>query len=165
MSDIRIRKAKSADAELLLQLKREVSTILLTRLGHTLDQVAAWQDRFATPEYIKQHLRSPHALYVVEDGGEVRGMAGLTLKDDGDDSIAYFGNLYVNSSGHSYGSRLMEYRLGVVEAFNVDYIKCHVHAGNERARRFVEHYGFRASGSYNETRLGSENIIYLKLVD
>lgn len=162
--DIRVRKATAADADTLLATKREGSTILLTRLGHTLEQIAAWQSKFVTPEYVKTHLRSPHSLFLVEEGGEVRGMAGLTLKDDGDDSIAYFGNLYVLASGNSYGSRLMEHRLGVVDAFNVDYIQCHVNAANDRARRFVEHYGFRKQGSYVEERLGSENLIYRKNV-
>lgn len=160
--DIRVRKAKADDADTLLAIKREGSTVLLARLGHTIDQIAAWQKKFVTHTYMEKHLRSPHSLYIVEEGGEPKGMAGLTLKDDGDDDICYFSNLYVLSSGNSWGSRLMEHRLGVADAFNFDFIQCHVHSGNERAQRFVEHYGFAQHGTYFEERLGSTNIIYRK---
>ncbi len=163
--DIRVRKAKAADAQTLLDIKREGSMVLLARLGHRVEQIAAWQEKFVTLAYMEKHTRSPNGLYIVEEGGEPRGMAGLTLKDDGDDSLAYFGNLYVLASGNSYGSRLMEHRLGVVDAFNVDYIQSHVHAENERAQRFVEHYGFKRHGEYFEERLGATNLIYRKRVD
>lgn len=163
--DIRVRKAKQADAKTLLDIKREGSMVLLARLGHAVEEIAAWQSRFVTIEYMRQHLRAPHALYLVEEGGEPVGMAGLTLKDDGDDSFCYFGNLYCLKSGRGLGSRLMEHRLGVVEAFNVDYLECRVHEKNERAQEFVQHYGYVKHGSYHEERLGITNLIYRKKMD
>lgn len=171
MNDIRIRKAKSpADVSEVLNLKLEVSTILLTRLGHTLEEIAAWHNRFATEEYVKQHMRAPHTLFVMEefDENEVAktvAMAGLTIKDDGDNSYAYFGNSYCLNSSLGYGSRLMEYRLGVVENFNVDYIECYVHSGNERGRRFIEHYGFEEFGTRRDVSLGCLNIVYRRDVE
>lgn len=169
--DLRIRKAKAVDADELLQLKREVSTILLTRLGHSLEQIAAWQSKFATPEYIREWTRAPHAVFILEEvdpvGGvsELKAMAGLHIRNDGDDSYCYFGNSYCAISGQGYGSRLMEYRLGVVESFNVDYIECRVHIENERAQRFVEHYGFEEFGARRSDVLASTLVVYRKVVD
>ena len=158
--DIRVRKAGMSDAESLLQLKVEQSGILLLRLGHSMDEVATWQSKFATHEYIQRHLKAPHSVYVAEVGGELSGMASLTIRDDGDDSYAYFGNLYCREIGIGLGSRLMEYRLGVLENFNLDYVSCHVHSENESARRFVEHYGFRQWGQYVDPSHGGTNIQY-----
>lgn len=160
--DIRVRKAKASDVDALLALKREASTILLTQLGHTLEQIGAWHERFVTREYFLNHVRVPHSLYILEEGEQVKGMAGLTMKNDGDDSFLYFSNLYCLESGNGLGSRLMEHRLGVAENFNVDFIQCHVHSKNDRARRFVEHYGYVEHGTYKETRLGSTQIVYRK---
>lgn len=160
--DIRVSKATRQDADDLLDIKREASTVLLARLGHTLGEIGAWQEKFVTPAYIAQHLRAPHSLYLIREGEDIKGMAGLTLKDDGDDVFALFGNLYCLESGNGLGSRLMEYRMGVVEAFNLDFIQCHVHSENERAQRFLSHYGFIRYGSYDEPRLGRPNFIYRK---
>lgn len=162
MADIRVRKAGPGDAEELLALKVEQSGVLLFRLGHTLDEVAAWQGKFATANYVAKHLKAPHSMYVVEQDGELVGMASLTIKDDGDDSIGYCGNLYCREAGSGHGSRLMEYRLGVLENFNLDYISCHVHSKNEAAQRFVQHYGFEEHGVYKDPSHGGHNIQYRK---
>jgi ribosomal protein S18 acetylase RimI-like enzyme len=153
--------------DVLYDIKYKSSTALLASLGHSLDEIAAWQDRFCTREYLISHVKAPHAMYVVEQGGEVMGMAGLTLKDDGDDSICCFNSLYCleNAVGLGYGSRLTEHRLGVTENFNIDFIQCHVHGKNEKAQRFVEHYGFEKHGLYTEPRLRTENIVYRRIAE
>lgn len=160
MSDVRVRKAGIGDHEALLAMKVEQSGILLLRLGHSLEEISAWQAKFATRDYIIKHLKAPHSIYVVESGEQPVGMASLTIKDDGDDSYAYFGNLYCREDGEGHGSRLMEYRLGVLENFNLDYISCHVHSLNERARRFVKHYGFTEWGQFTDHSHGGTNIQY-----
>jgi RimJ/RimL family protein N-acetyltransferase len=166
MNDVRIRKAIASDHKAALDLKTGASTTLLTKLGHSLAEIADWHRMHATAEYVKQRMRAPHALFVLEefdgDEGSIVAMAGFTIRNDGDSAYAYFGNSYCQRSGLGHGSRLMEYRLGVVENFNVDHIECHVHSGNDRARRFVEHYGFEEFGTRRDINLGCVNIIYRK---
>lgn len=164
MVNVVVRRATRDDLEALQTLKRVSSTILLTKLGHSLEQISAWQDRFCTEDYFKRYLKAPNTLFVVEEGDEnervVKGMASLTLKTDGEESAAYFANMYCLDSDKGYGSRLMVHRLGVLENFNLDYAYCHVHSKNEKAQRFVEHYGFVKEGSYKDLLLGSTQLIY-----
>lgn len=165
MMDVRVRKAKSADVDALLAIKLEGSTLLLTRMGHSLDQISAWQARFATREYLMQRARAraPHSLYVLEEEGEPRGMAGLSFRKEGKTFVAEFSNLYVVEPGRGFGSALMRHRLAIVDGLDLRYVESHVHERNALAQSFVERSGFTLTDTRRSSQHGAKLYVYRRV--
>lgn len=146
-----IREANDViEVDRLLALKAEVATQTYLSLGIDVVKMEQWLETHNHENWwINRLLRPEHRVFLVEmsDGGSLVGVATATV--DGDDPHhVYLGSLYCRIQGVGIGAMLMRQRLVAATEWGATRVSCNVLLGNERACRFVEHYGFHVTGMH-----------------
>jgi RimJ/RimL family protein N-acetyltransferase len=155
-----IRPAELIDLERLQAMKAEVASALFLRYGCTPAQITAWLLKQNSAEWWSKMLTDPAVTYLVENGaGGLIGMASISYLDH---NTAYLGSLYCRVQNMGVGSMLMRQRLITATEMGVLRCACNVLVENEKARRFVEHYGFTPGEMYIHQNLQRPMVTYLR---
>jgi len=105
---------------------------------------SAHRQRPWSEQVFRDELDMANRLYLVAEGGEIRGFAGVMIVGD----EAHVTNLLVddNHRGHGLGHRLMVALIRAAVGAGARHLTLEVRASNEPARRLYAHLGLAPVG-------------------
>ncbi len=149
MSELRIRLAGPADAEVLAELGRDSFVATFAHLYSSEDLASFLADTHAATT-VARELARPGVVYLIaEEGGRPAGYAKLVRAcgwpaHARGQRVVELKQLYTaaGGTGRGVGAALMERLLAEARASGADEVQLSVWQGNDGAQRFYARYGF-----------------------